>query len=441
MTIKRIQLALVHVAVTLTLLPINSTLNRVMIKELAVSATLVAVLASLPYLFSPIQVAIGTHADRHPIFGLRRTPYIALGLILCVLGALLAPQAAFILADNLPLGLLVAALAFGAWGMGYNFSAVSYLSLASELWDEQGRTRTIAVMFSLMIISIIIMAVVIGHIVEPYSPEALQRAFWVVAGVSTLLGILGLIRLEPGFDPAAAGWTERPTTRQMIGALTGNPQVRRFFVYLVVLLAAILGQDVLLEPYAAEAFNMSVQQTTRITSLWGTFMLVTLVTAGFLQRWISKRSVARVGAVLALLGFLLITISGLTGQTGVFYAGVSLLGLGTGLATTSNLSLMLDMTTQGNAGLFVGAWGVANALSRLLGSLMAGGVRDLVSMSAHSPVVGYVVVFGAMALMMAASLMLLGSIDVNAFRSEAKAQLSGSSLVEQAALMSEAGGS
>ena len=53
---KRFQLALVHLAVAMTLVPINSTLNRVMIKEMAISATLVAVLASLPYLFSPTQV-------------------------------------------------------------------------------------------------------------------------------------------------------------------------------------------------------------------------------------------------------------------------------------------------------------------------------------------------------------------------------------------------
>ena len=92
MLLKRLQLGLIHVAVAMTLVPINSTLNRVMIKELAISATLVALLASLPYLFSPIQVAIGSYSDRHPIFGLRRTPYILAGLILCVLGVVVSPR-------------------------------------------------------------------------------------------------------------------------------------------------------------------------------------------------------------------------------------------------------------------------------------------------------------------------------------------------------------
>jgi BCD family chlorophyll transporter-like MFS transporter len=146
MLIKRFQLGLIHVAVAMTLVPINSTLNRVMIKELALSATLVALLASLPYLFSPIQVLIGSFADRHPLWGWRRTPYVLVGLALCVLGVVLSPLAAFAIAENRWLGLAFGVLAFGAWGMGFNFATVSYLSLASELSGESGRGKTIATM-------------------------------------------------------------------------------------------------------------------------------------------------------------------------------------------------------------------------------------------------------------------------------------------------------
>src|SRR4030042_6909011 len=98
MVLKRIQLGLVHVAVAMTLVPINSTLNRVMIRELALSATLVAILASLPYFFSPIQMAVGAFSDRHPILGYRRIPYILLGVVLCATGVIISPWAAFRLA-------------------------------------------------------------------------------------------------------------------------------------------------------------------------------------------------------------------------------------------------------------------------------------------------------------------------------------------------------
>ena len=197
MLLKRFQLGLIHVAVAMTLVPINSTLNRVMIKELAISATLVAILASLPYLFAPIQVAIGSYSDRHPIFGLRRTPYILAGLILCVLGLIASPYVAFLMADNLPLGILAGILAFGAWGMGYNLSSVSYLSLASEISGEKGRGKTIATMWFMMIVSIIATAIGLSRMVDPYTPEALIRAFGYIAAAALILGLIGLIRLEP----------------------------------------------------------------------------------------------------------------------------------------------------------------------------------------------------------------------------------------------------
>src|SRR5512145_2887719 len=169
MFLKRIQLGLIHVAVAMTLVPINSTLNRVMIKELGIAATLVAILASLPYLFSPLQVAIGSYSDRHPILGFRRSPYIILGLLLCVAGLVVSPRIAFLMADDPLTGLLAAALAFGAWGMGFNLSSVSYLALASELSEAKERGKTIATMWFMMIVSIILTAVSLSRMVEPYS--------------------------------------------------------------------------------------------------------------------------------------------------------------------------------------------------------------------------------------------------------------------------------
>ncbi|MGF1503676.1 MAG: PucC family protein, partial [Anaerolineae bacterium] len=198
--VKRVQVALIHVAVSITIFPVESTLNREMINELAISALLVGALLALPYLFSPVQVAIGAFADRNPIFGLRRTPYIVIGLTLCLAGCLLAPYAAFSLAEGGTLNILLAVLMFGLWGTGFNFATVSYFSIASELWDEQGRSTTIALMFLLMIASFIAMASVIGRIVDPYTTEALFRAFRVTAAIAFVLGFLGVIGLEPRRD-------------------------------------------------------------------------------------------------------------------------------------------------------------------------------------------------------------------------------------------------
>jgi BCD family chlorophyll transporter-like MFS transporter len=408
----------------MTLVPINSTLNRIMIKELAISATLVAILASLPYLFSPIQVAIGSFADRHPIWGLRRTPYILGGLLLCVTGVIIAPFAAFMMADNFWAGLGLGILAFGAWGMGYNFASVSYLSLASELSGEKGRSKTIAIMFFMMISAIIVTAIGLSRLVDPYTPQALLRAFWIVGLVSLAFGLLGLVKLEKRQSIPLTNEEENYTWNTLAHFIFDNRQARLFFIYLVILLAAILGQDILLEPFGAEAFGLSVRDTTRITSIWGTCVLLALAAAGIMEGRVHKRVIALWGGWTALAGFVVITISGLADSLGIFYGGVVLLGLGTGLATVSNLSLMLDMTTSSNVGLFIGAWGMANAFSRLIGSILGGALRDIATQLVRDPAEGYMTVFAVEAILLLVSLWLLGRIDVSAFRKKAYQQLS-----------------
>lgn len=432
MLLKRIQLGLIHVAVAMTLVPINSTLNRVMIKELAISATLVAILASLPYLFSPIQVFIGSFSDRHPLFGLRRTPYILLGLLLTVAGVVFSPAVAFLIDTDYWVGVLAGVLVFGAWGMGFNFATVSYLSLASELSGEKGRARTVSVMWFMMISSIILTAITLSRLVDPYTQAALIRSFWIVGLAALVLGLLGLIGLEKrskGEAPASESYS----WGTMFRVILQNHQATLFFWYLTILLAAILGQDILLEPFGGETFDMTVRQTTRITSIWGVCVLVALLAAGGLEGRVKKRTMAQFGASVALIGFLLIMVSGLVFSQNVFYSGVVFLGLGTGLATVSNLSLMLDMTVASNVGLFIGAWGMSNALSRLLGTVLGGVVRDVVTRISQDPVMGYVVVFGIEAAMLLVSLVLLRRINVAQFQNEAEQP----SLVERAAIASE----
>jgi BCD family chlorophyll transporter-like MFS transporter len=417
---KRIQLGLIHVAVAMTLVPINSTLNRVMIKELAISATMVALLASLPYLFSPIQVAIGSYSDRHPIFGLRRTPYILVGLILCVLGVIVSPQVAFLMSEKMGLGILAGVFAFGAWGMGYNLSSVSYLSLASELSGDDGRGKTIATMWFMMIVSIIGTAIGISRMVDPYTPAAMIHAFEMVGASALVLGLLGLVWLEPRVKAdSAKAQAEAYTVKQMTSAILDNPVAKLFFIYLLLLLAAILGQDVLLEPFGAEAFGMSVTETTRITSLWGTFVLVAIIIAGILEGRLSKRILAQAGNLGALAGFIVIVVSGFSRSLSIFYTGVTLLGIGTGFSTVANLSLMFDLTVAGNVGLYIGAWGFSNALSRLTGSLLGGIVREGVTQATGLALSGYLVVFGIEAAMLAAAAVMLSRIDVSAFKRQA----------------------
>lgn len=425
MTIFRnIRLGLLHIAVAITFVLINGVLNRVMIYNLGILASVVAVLAILPYVLSPLQMWIGQYSDTHPIFGLRRTPYIALGIALCLAGTVLTPYAAFSMAPEgqssllLP-GVLLGLIAFSMWGFGYNLAVVSYLSLASDLSNESNRARTVAIMWFMMITSLIVTAILVGRAMEPYSDAQLIRVFWVACGVALVIAALGLIRLEPkprNLDARSA--QSRTSQRAAIQAVMSNPQAQLFFVYLTLLLAAILGQDVLLEPFGAQQFGMTVRQTTQLTAVWGGATLLALLLYGLLlNRWMSKKTGATIGGLLAMAGLVTIASSGIFNAQSLFTPGIAALGFGTGIATATNLALMLDMTTAEQIGLFIGAWGIADALARGTGMLLGGVMRDVVTALTGDLSSGYISVFLIEAGLLACSLLLLRSIDVRAFRS------------------------
>jgi len=414
---KRIQIGLVHVAISMMVVPADSTLNRIMINEMALSATMVALLLTLPYLFSPIQLAIGSFADRHPILGRRRSPYIFVGLVLSALGIALSPVAVFTFETSFWSGLLLSTLAFGIWGMGFNFSTVSYFALASELTDEKGRSQTISTMYVMMIISVIVTALLIGRAIEVYSATAVTNAIWWVTGVALTLGLVGLIGLENQTVQTAP--RRQPPMRQVVKAITDNRQARLFFGYLILLLAAILGQDVLLEPYGGEAFGLSVAQTTRLTSIYGVCFLITLATTSLVEKRTNKRTVASFGSWGAVAAFILIGGSGLIQTVAVFYLGVIALGLAIGFSTVANHSIMLDMTTAQNVGLFIGAWGMANALARLVGSVTGGAVLDTMSSLTGDRILAYIIVFGVKTIFLLVSLYLLRRLSIRQFQDQA----------------------
>jgi BCD family chlorophyll transporter-like MFS transporter len=290
-------------------------------------------------------------------------------------------------------------------------------------------------MFFMMILTIIFTAVFLSQLLDPYSPQALIRAFNIVGLIALVMGLIGIA----GVERRAADGEVQPASENLpwshiVRGLTQNRQAMLFFWYLILLLTAILGQDILLEPFGAEAFGLPVDATTRITSIWGVFFLVALIAGSALEGRIPKLTIAKIGAWSAVGAFALIVMSGVLTNLTVFYSGVVLLGLATGLSTVSNLSLMLDMTIPGSVGLFMGAWGMASAIARLVGNVLSGVIRDLVIQLAQNPIAGYLIVFSLEITMLLISLWLLRSIDVGLFQTQV---VENSSVVERAALVGD----
>lgn len=411
---KYLQLGLLHAAVALLTLPVDDNLNRVMNVELGLPLTLVTVLVSLPYLAAPLQVGFGAWADRHPIGGRRRTPYVALGLLICAAGVTLLPVALLQVGGDA--GIALAVVGFMLWGIGYNVSTVAYFSLASELFGERLRSRAVAVMYFVMLVSVIAGGIGFSRLVADVPDTAtalagpLTRAIWTVIGIALVLGVLGVLGLEPRRQLAAARNEPTPGLMQLWLLIVNDARARRFFVYLLLLLIAILGQDAVLEPFGGQVLGMPIAETARLRSIYGVCFLAALAIPAVLERFLAKRRVAQTAAVLGAFAFVLLATSSLIASRPVFYAGLVLLGLAIGVSTVTNHAFMLDMTTAKDTGLYIGAWGLAVSLARLFGGVINGIVRDLVGVATHQAGLSFAAVFGLQFLFILASLVVLAGL-------------------------------
>ena len=422
---KVIQLTLVHVGVSITAVPISDTLNRVMISDMQLSAFLVGVLLAIPALLSPLQLIIGNWADRNPLWGRHRSPWILIGGLMASFGGYFTAHAAYLMNEQFVPGLLLALLTFTTWGLGVNMASVSYLSLVSELsGDNEGwRSRAVGVMWTTMISSIIVVSIATSRMLDPFSQEALYTAFGVVWLVSSLLVVVGSARLETPADRKTVRQNRADNPIQAFKLLAGNPEAQRFFVYLTVVLISIHAQDVVLEPYGADVLGMSVAATSRLKSIWGVGVLVMLLVGIWIIRRIGKKPSANIGAAIAAVAFLLIVVAGLVQQISLFMAAILLLGLGSGLMTVSNLSLMLDMTIPQAAGLYMGVWGVANFAGQALGNILSGLTRDIAFQLTQNVTIGYMVVLGLEIVGLVTAILLFRTISVSTFRESAETRL------------------
>jgi BCD family chlorophyll transporter-like MFS transporter len=422
---KVLQLALVHVGVSITVVPVTSTLNRIMVVELGFSAFLVGLLVALPYLLSPLQVIMGNWSDRHALWGQHRSPWIVLGGLMASFGSYFTAHAAYRMADNFALGLLACLVTFTVWGAGVNIASVSYLSLVSELSEGQAgwRSRAVGVMWTAMILSTILTSIALSRALDPFSVSALYTAFGAVWLVASFLVLIGAARVEPPDSAARAPRHSADSPAAALRVLAANPSAQRFFVYLLLVLVSIHAQDVLLEPYGGEVLAMPVAQTSRLTAIWGVGVFVTLLGGLPLLRRIGKKSSANIGAAVAAAGFALIIASGFAVSPKLLFTAVLVLGLGGGLMTVSNLSFMLDMTVPQAAGLYMGAWGVANFAGQAAGNIASGLLRDVTFRLTGNAFWGYALVFGLEIVGLVLAVALFRTISVQQFRRDAEVRL------------------
>jgi len=421
---NHVRLGAFPVAYGLSGVLIGGTLNRVMIAELRLPATLVALLFALPLLVSPLRLWLGYRSDGFPILGRRREPYLLLGALL--IGAGVAAIANWTVRTAATPAAFVpgAVLAFLLYGVGRNLAHNTYQALLAEKFTGTVRARAVTLYEVVTLLGSVIGAGALGRALEHYDPARLVALANVVGLVVIALAVLAV----PGQEARAGGATHAETARgKPFGEVVrdyvfADPQVRRLFVVVICTFIGTLAQDVLLEPYGALVLGLSVGATTRLTMFWGLGVLAAMLLSGlWLLRVLGALRLMRIGLGVSIAVFSAVAAVGLAGAPEAFRWLVLVMGFGTGLAGAGLLGSVVEFTTPVRAGLLMGVWGVANMLGHAAGSLLGGVVVDTMRLATGSALAAYSALFAFEVAMLALALGLTLRLQPAATRASGEA--------------------
>ncbi len=409
------RLGLVQAALGAIVVLTTSTLNRVMVVELALPALLPGVLVALHYMVQLSRPRMGHGSD----VGGRRTPWIVGGMALLAASGALAALATVWMERAPVAGTALAVLAFTGIGLGVSASGTSLLVLLAKRVQPERRAGAATLVWLMMIVGFAVTAGVAGRLLDPYSPE---RLLAVTCGVSalafavTLLALAGVEgkgrRVEGGAAPVgrlaaneAASESAAPEAgafRQAMREVWADAGARRFAIFVFVSMLAYSAQDLILEPFAGTVLGYTPGQSTSLSGLQhGGVLVGMLMAAAAGRRWRGRtlgtlRGWTVGGCAASAVAMAGLVACGLLGPQAPFKTTVFVLGVANGAFSIAAIASMMQLAGQGassRAGVRMGLFGAAQAVAFGLGGLLGTGASDLARLVFHSPGAAYGSVF------------------------------------------------
>ncbi len=421
---------------------VTSIWNRIMISQFGIPATPVSLLIALRYLLSPLSLWAGYRSDTRPFFGLRRTSYIWLGRGLMVLSLPLlgwslmrfaAVHEAGGVAGSELLGWLLAVTSSLLYGIGTLISGSPYLALVRDSAPKERQGLAISTAETVLIIFFAIVGITFSFWMQEYDPVVFWEiiiATMVIGGFFWFFAIRGVeksIRQEKGITLAqelAQVEQQAASSKfsQTIWRIWQDQRTRRFFIFLSLATFAAWAQDAILEPFGAEVFDLPLARTTRFNSYWQAATVITLVGGAYLWRKRppeQQRRIAGGGLAVMALGMLLLGGTAVFHQVHLIEISLLLFGAGFGVYTFGGLSLMAVMSSDKEAGAYLGLWTISVVVFKGLGTFAGGALRDLFLLVLNfGDGLSYGLIFLLEGVGLAAAVYVLTRVDVLGFARE-----------------------
>ena len=406
-----VRLGLVQMALGAIVVLTTSTLNRLMVVELALPAVLPGALVALHYGIQLSRPHWGFASDA----GGQRTRWIIGGMIMLAVGGFLAAYGVEVLQTSFALGLAISIPAYALIGLGVGASGTSLLALLAAATAERRRPAAATITWLMMIFGIAMTAGVAGSFLDPYSPARLLQVVAVVvtgAVVLTVVAVWGIerrVRVVRQPDPMPF--------RQGMAEVWAERKARNFTLFVFLSMTAYFMQELILEPYAGLVFAFTPGQSTQLSGAQngGVFLgmlIVGIAATGF--RIGALRSWVVAGCLGSAASLTLITMLGTIGPGAPFVAAVVALGVFNGMFAVAAIGSMMALAGEGREqreGTRMGLWGAAQAVAAGFGGLTGAAMVDLLRVNLNDvQAFGSVFVFEA-ALFVAAALMAVKIMD------------------------------
>jgi len=410
------RLGLVQACMGAVVVVTTSTLNRIMVVELALPALLPGVLVALHYLVQMVRPRMGFGADQ----GRRCTPWMLGGVAVLAIGGVLASVATVWMQTAFGLGLTLCVVAFALIGLGVSACGTSLLVLMAKRVPDGRRAPAATLVWMMMIFGFALTAVTVGKLIDPYSPEQLIR---VTAGLALLVVAIATLSLWGLEGQLATGGEDAvPRTgaparsagkfKETLLQVWREPQARTFTIFVFLSMLAYSAQDLILEPFAGDVFAWTPGQTTQLAGLQHGAVLAGMLWVALVGWERTKGCLGRVqswmvwGCLLSAVAMVGLTMAGMQGQKWPLKANIVLLGVANGAFSISAIATMMRLSTQGkqgHEGTRMGLWGAAQAIAFGLGGILGTAASDIAHWLMASSGLAYSSVFGFEAVMFALS--------------------------------------
>jgi len=457
-----LRLGLVQTSLGAIVVLTTTTINRVMVVELALPALLPGFLVGLHYAVQLTRPRMGHGSDR----GGRRTPWIVGGVAVLGLGGALAAIACALAATATMPGIALALLAFVLVGLGVGCAGTSLLVLLADAVAPRYRGAAATTVWVMMIVGFIVTTIVAGAQLDPFSFERLVVVTGTVSAIAfavtcvAMFGVerrVGTARERAAIPQAASAEAEAERVRTegaaaegaaaervtsaetavVLGAAPGpvqgsapgpapetapgadafrdalrevwaEPEARRFSLFVFVSMLAYSAQDLILEPFAGTVFGLTPGQSTQLSGahhggVLAGMLVVALATSLLRGRRLGSLRVWTVGGCAGSALALLVLAAGGLGLPGfALRPAVFALGLANGTFAVAAIGSMMALVGHGarrREGVRMGLWGAAQAIAFGAGGILATSAVDLSGLLASTPAVAYAVVFAAQSLL------------------------------------------